>query len=231
MIKHLVFDLDGTLADTLPEIHASTVAFARQRGFRIPELEETRHGIGYGGRALLAGIFGFAPDSRELAEAYADFLVFYNQISGTTARLFPGVEEFLRGWMANEGRRGFSIITNKPGRPAEQVIRFTGLTQFAWSAVIHGESLARKKPDPLPFTECFRIADVMPAEVLVIGDSDADILGARNCGARSLAVSFGYTALPELEALRPDGFLHDYRDLNEVIARLERRAIDEDEIP
>ncbi|MBX3016792.1 MAG: HAD-IA family hydrolase [Bdellovibrionaceae bacterium] len=217
MIKHLVFDLDGTLADTLPEIHATADALAVARGFRRPTLEETRHGIGYGGRTLLCNLFGFQKNSPELQAAYDEFLGFYDEISGTTATLYPGVDQFLREW-----RGGLSIITNKPGKPAAKVIRFTGLDAHPWSVVIHGESFPKKKPDALPFTECFQRVGVAPEEVLVIGDSDADVLGAQACGAKSLAVSFGYMNLPELEALRPDGILHRYEDLPGEIRRLSR---------
>jgi len=217
MIKHLVFDLDGTLADTLPEIHATTDLFAQKRGHRRPTMEETRHGIGQGGRALLCHIFGIAEASPELKVAFDEFLVIYNEISGTQAQVFPGVHEFLKSWTG-----GISIITNKPGRPAHKVLKFTGLDAYAWSSVSHGESYARKKPDPLPFLECFRIASLKPEEVLVIGDSDADILGAKAVGAKSLAVSFGYTDLTELQHLEPDGLLHDFTSLSSEIERLSR---------
>lgn len=215
MIKHLVFDLDGTLADTLPEIHATTDLFAQKHGHRRPTLQETRHGIGQGGRALLSYIFGFPEASAELQKAYLEFLTIYDQVSGTLALTYPGVDEFLGSWTG-----GISIITNKPGLPAQKVLKYTGLDRYAWAAFIHGESYARKKPDPLPFEECFREVGVKAHEVLVIGDSDADVLGAKAVGARSLAVSFGYTDLDELQELRPDGILHSYSQLSTEIERI-----------
>lgn len=219
MIKHLVFDLDGTLADTLPEIHATIGLFAEKRGHRAPTLEETRHGIGYGGKAMLRLVFGFSENSTELAQAFAEFLEIYDQQSGTVAKLYPGVDEFLQHWSV-ELQLGISIITNKPSGPARRVLEFTGLNRYAWSNFIHGESYSHKKPHPLPFQECFRIAGVKASEVLVIGDSDADVRGAQAAGARVLAVSFGYTQLAELESLRPDGILHSFASLREHIQSL-----------
>lgn len=214
MIKHLIFDLDGTLVDTLPEIHASILEFAQQTQQKPPTLPETRHGIGHGGRTLLCEVFGYRRESQELNDAYAQFLRIYTEMSGTLGEPYPGVLNFLARCPIP-----YSLVTNKPGEPTHRVLQGTGLDRFPWVSVIHGDSLPEKKPHPLPFLETCKKAQVAPSECLVIGDSAADILGAQGVGAASLAVSFGYNNREDLELLGPTGVLTQFDDLIAIIQK------------
>ncbi|WP_374643912.1 phosphoglycolate phosphatase [Tabrizicola sp.] len=192
---NLVFDLDGTLIDSAPQIHAAAnevfaarglpgFAFATVRGF-------IGNGVGVLVSRLLAhqGLECEGPLQRDLV---ADFMKIYEQAFDLTS-LYPGAAEAL-GDLAAAGHQ-LAICTNKPEAPARAVLHHFGLAKL-FPVVIGGDSLARRKPDPAPLHAA--IAALGPARTLFIGDSEIDAETAQAADVPLALFSGGYRkAVPE----------------------------------
>ncbi|HUD43584.1 MAG TPA: phosphoglycolate phosphatase [Dokdonella sp.] len=192
-IRGVLFDLDGTLVDSLADIHAAVAMTLAELGLPVPDAATVRGYIGHGVRTLLeralTGALGHAPDAALTLRAEAVFDPHYAAQNGRTARLYPGVREGLAAFAA----RGLpmAVVTNKPQRFSEALLARLGVAgRFA--TVIGGDVAARRKPhaDPL-LLACARIG-VAPAEALMIGDSAIDAAAADAAGTALILVGYGY---------------------------------------
>ncbi len=192
----IVFDLDGTLIDTAPDLAAALNHVMDSIGH--PPLPPTtvRGLVGHGARALIErglATHGVQTSEAELQALLARFLGFYGENIATGSKPFPGVETTLAHLRARQAR--LAVCTNKPAGLSNKLFAALGMgTEFA--AVLGGDSLAVKKPDPLHVIETIRQAGGDPARAVMVGDSAADIDSAKAAGVPSIAVSFGYTLVP-----------------------------------
>jgi phosphoglycolate phosphatase len=212
----VAFDLDGTLADTAPDLAAalghSLGALGRPR---VPP-ESVRHLIGHGGRTLLRhglAVSGDAPE--ELVErGYPIFLEYYAAHICDGTRLFPGIGEALD----DLGRRGaaLAVCTNKSEALTGKLLDALGLGgRFA--AIVGGDTLPVRKPDPAPLLEA--VARAGGGRAAFVGDSIVDSDTARAAGVPFVAVSFGFSDRP-VEALGADMIIDDFGELAEALERL-----------
>lgn len=186
--KLVLFDLDGTLLDSAPDMLATVNRMRAARGQGPMALETLRPQVSKGSRAMSATAF---PElgSEVPAEMIREFLDIYEQELGKHSVLFDGVVELLDAIEAAGSRWG--IVTNKPEYLARQV-----LPRLGWESrcaiLIGGDSLPRRKPDPLPLLHAAQMLGVTVADCVYVGDDQRDIDAARAAGMCSLVALWGY---------------------------------------
>lgn len=220
MYDLIMFDLDGTLVDTAPEIADAVNALLAEEG--LPALDEptVAAGIGLGKRHLLrhalAASAGAGSADPGVTEArLARFSQHYRAHSGRRSRPYPGARETLLDLRARGAR--LALVTNKEQRFTDPVLDAHGL-RAQFDLVLCGDSLPAHKPDPLPLRHCMAHLDAAPERALFVGDSQTDVDAARNAGVAVWAVAFGYNGNRPIEDARPDRVLPSYRALREALA-------------
>jgi len=200
-----LFDLDGTLLDTIPDL--ALACNAMRADLDLPALPQERIAtfVGKGTenlvRRALADVPGAAPDT---AQALDLFHRHYALCNGRHSRLYPGVLEGLRDFL-DQGLR-LAVVTNKPERFARPLLEQTGLAPY-FELVVGGDTCARKKPDPLPFLHACEQLGMAAASALVVGDSLNDAQAARAAGIPVLLVPYGYNEGRDVQSLESDGIV------------------------
>jgi len=215
----VIFDLDGTLVDTAPDLHAHLNELLAEHGRPGLELEAVRPMIGDGMRALIErGMIasGGLPDGTDLDTMFATYLDRYTEAPLRLGAPYEGVETTLEA-LARDGI-ACGICTNKPQVPTERLLAGLGLDRH-FPVVIGGDSLAVKKPHADHIGTALERLGVAPARAVMVGDSRTDVLAAQASGVPCILVSFGYTATParELGAAR---VIDHMSALPEALARL-----------
>ncbi len=187
----IVFDLDGTLIDSAPDIHACVNAALREHGYGPLSLHQVRGFIG-GGVDLLWQRIGAALriDPVDKRDVMASFMARY-QVATTLTRMFPGVPETL-GLLADRGHP-LGICTNKPMSATRHVLAHFGI-ETLFGAVIGGDSLPSRKPDPAPLRACLAGLGAHPErpEAILVGDSEFDAQCAAAAGVPLMLFTGGY---------------------------------------
>jgi phosphoglycolate phosphatase len=230
-LKLLVFDLDGTLIDSAQDLCNSVNATLEQ--FKRPLLsdEVIAAYIGNGALMLVRRAFatddGHEPPEELLAEAYKYFLDYYREHKLDYTYAYEGVlealdalhkvrDQFDSPQRADSPRRAMAILTNKPVRPARAICEALGLAPYFLN-IYGGNSFATKKPDPEGLLALMKEADAKPEETVMIGDSQVDVLTARNAGAWCIGCTFGL-APGSLEAIPPDILVDSPADWTSALA-------------
>ncbi len=184
----VLFDLDGTLLDSAPDFIATANAMRQARGLLPMALEQLRPVVSKGSRAMLAEAFSDLPaDEREAL--VPKFLRTYEALIGQHASLFEGVAELLQA--LEQGGSRWGIVTNKPEYLARLILPQLGWEQRC-AVLIGGDTLAERKPHPLPLLEAACRLDTAPGACVYVGDDERDILAARAAGMPSVAALWGY---------------------------------------
>ena len=212
----IAFDLDGTLADTAPDLAAALNHALERLARPTIEPETVRHLVGHGARALLRrGLATSGPSDEALVEqGFPHFMDFYaaNICVGTTA--FAGVDAALDA-LRSRGVRT-AVCTNKPERLSRLLIEALGW-ESRFDALIGGDTLPVRKPDPAPLREA--IARAGGGRAAFVGDSIVDADTARAAALPFVAVSFGFLDRP-VEELGADAVIDDYSELIGVLETL-----------
>lgn len=222
----LIFDLDGTLVDSAPDIIATVNALMRSRG--KPELppERIRRAIGEGLRALVYGLFDEAKrDPLALAEIESEFMAHYEAHLLRNTTVYPGVADFLSSW-----RGSAAIVTNKNERFAKRTVAELEIGRFDWTGIYGADSFARKKPDPLPLLEAMKAAGASPEGTIMIGDGIPDMQAAARAGVPAIAIGFGYAPLDRLNEAGAAAVIASFAELPDTIGALASRARSKQEI-
>ena len=213
----LIFDLDGTLADTAPDLLGATNAVLAARGRPLLDLAHLRHMVGFGARALIAQAMEASgtPVTEEQMPALVEiFLDHYRAHIADGTRLFPGVPETLAALKRRGARLG--VLTNKPQELTDRLLPLLGLDGL-FAAVYGAGRKAYTKPDPRIFHEV--VDDCGGAPGVMIGDSVTDLNTARAASAPCILFSYGFTPVPAAE-LGADLVLDDFGALPEALAQL-----------
>jgi len=223
----LVFDLDGTLADTAPDLMGALNFVLKREGVAPLPVGAARRLLGAGGRALIQR--GFAESGREIDAAtlerlFVDFLAYYNAHIADGSTLFPGVVSCLDR-CAGAGWR-LAVCTNKMELSTKLLLGKLGvLDRFAF--VCGQDTFGIGKPDPKPLVETVRAAGGALESAVMVGDSKTDVAIARAAGVPVVCVDFGYTDVPAAE-LGPDRVVSRFDSVFAVAAELleapQRRA-------
>ena len=217
--KAVVFDLDGTLVDTLPDLHAAIGTLLTERGLEVPSAAAVRRMVGDGARKLVERSLEWSAGTVRTAEvdaAHERFLAIYNAAPCRDSRVFANAEAALDALAA----AGFSlgVCTNKPQRPTDTILAALGLTP-RFRAVVGGDAVARRKPHPDHLREVLGRMGATAASAVMVGDSRNDLMAARGCEMRCILVDFGYSADP-VEALGADRVIGDFAELAPVLAAM-----------
>jgi phosphoglycolate phosphatase len=213
----IVFDLDGTLVDSAPDLLATLDAILPRYGFAALNDRTARDGIGHGARHLIE--FGLhrqqaTVDEATLDSMHRDFLVHYEANICVESRLFPGVTGLLdrfaaAGW-------GFAVCTNKIESLSRQVLAALGV-EDRFATICGGDTFATRKPHPEHLLQTIAAAGGAPDNAVMVGDSRTDLDTARSAAVPFAGVSFGYTPVP-MEELGPDLLVDDYGELDPLAA-------------
>jgi phosphoglycolate phosphatase len=228
----IVFDLDGTLIDSRIDLCNSVNATLAHLG--KPELPEAviasyiGDGVSMLVRRALGDPEGDSHDEQYVTEAIAFFLNYYRIHKLDYTYVYPGVLESLEAIHTTHPEILMAVLTNKPVRPSRDICDHFDLSRFFFQNY-GGNSFHTKKPDPHGLQTLIAEATVLagyaitPAETIMIGDTDIDILTARNCGARSIGCTFGLKP-HSLAAASPDHLAHTPMDWFQILATDHRPA-------
>ena len=189
MTACVLFDLDGTLADTAPDLAAALNKMRADRGLAPMPLDPLRRMASSGARGLLGVGFGLKPGDADYEAHRLEFLDNYERALHVHTRLFDGVPELLKKLEAMP--RKWGVVTNKASRFTDPLARSIGFTQRA-SCVVSGDTTPHAKPHPAPLLHAARVSGVDPAQCIYVGDDLRDIQAGRAAGMRTLAVTWGY---------------------------------------
>ena len=216
-VSVIAFDLDGTLADTLPDLYAATNRLANDLGFGTVDQALVKGFVGRGIEHLVIELLGHAGlhvSSTRQAQLVARFKTHYAQCVCENTRLFSGVRETLDQLT----KSGFLLacLTNKSEAFTLPILKKLDIDYF-FKRIICGDSLARRKPDPLPLEHLADCFGANTSQVLLVGDSATDTQCARNANSPVFCVPYGYRSGMGAEELDCDVLIDDARDILKLV--------------
>lgn len=211
----VLFDLDGTLADTAPDLAAAANAMRVARKLPALPYAALRPVASHGARGLLGRALGVAPGDPGFDALRDEFLARYESALCVRSRLFDGIAPLLAA-LQRAGRR-WGIVTNKQARFTGPLVRALGLEQAA-ACVVSGDTTAQAKPHPAPLLHAAAQAGVPPASAVYVGDDLRDVQAGRAAGMTTVAVRYGYLgASAPIEAWDADYLVDTPQDLARLL--------------
>ena len=215
MIEAIFFDLDGTLADTAPDLAAALNKVRVEDGLPPMPIETLRPMTSHGARGLLGLGMNLTPADAEYPQYAARFLAHYEQALCQDTRLFDGVADLLDAIEARQIPWG--VVTNKAARFTNPLVAELGFTPRA-AAIISGDSAPRAKPHPDTLLLAATTAKVTPEKCLYVGDDLRDIEAGKAAGMTTVAVRYGYLGEgPKIEDWGADHIIDHPSELTEII--------------
>lgn len=208
----VMFDLDGTLVDSVPDLAAAVDSMLLQLGRPAAGIERVRNWVGNGSRVLVRRALAGQLEHSRVSEAETEsaLALFMDAYAGshTLTRVYPGVRECL-DWLAARDVP-LAVITNKPSQFVTPLLEEKGLHgYFRW--MVGGDSLPQQKPDPAALLWVMEKAGVSPEQSLFVGDSRNDVLAARAAGVRCVGLTYGYNHGRPIAEEAPEQVLDDLR--------------------
>ena len=188
-IRTVLFDLDGTLVDSAPDLAGATNEMLVARGLPEVPFERLRPMVGAGARGMMGVAFGVSPKEMTFPALRDEFFDRYERRLLRATRPFDGVAAMLQA-LSDDGL-SWGIVTNKSERFALPLARGLGWSERA-AAVVGGDTTPHSKPHPEPLLEAARRAGVAPGECVYVGDDARDVLAGRAAGMPTIAVRWGY---------------------------------------
>ncbi|ACM93081.1 phosphoglycolate phosphatase, bacterial [Nautilia profundicola AmH] len=207
----LIFDLDGTLIDSVPDLTDAINKTFNELGIDRVTEEEVRNYLGNGARTLIERALKEKNDRELLQKALQSFKNHYKNNVCVKTSLYPGVKETLEKLPHKK-----AIVTNKPYEFVGEILKTLGIdTHF--EMYIGGESLPEKKPSPMPLLYVCEKMGFDPKNSIMIGDSKNDIIAAKNAQIKSIAVNYGYNYGEDVAVFEPDIIIDEFNKLLEVL--------------
>lgn len=208
----VLFDLDGTLLDSAPDLHGALAVYCAEVDAPVPLYEEVREVVSRGSRAILR--CAFPETDEQLLERMPRYLELYHSMMCRHTHPFDGVDALLDTLEANGVAWG--IVTNKPGYLTDDLVR-----QIGWGkrvcAVVSGDTLPVRKPDPAPVLLACERAGLEPARCLFVGDDRRDVQAGNAAGLYTVAVQWGYLDGGDPHAWDADAVVDHPRQLLELM--------------
>ena len=215
----IVFDLDGTLVDTAPDLISALNVVLDREGLPPVPLDSARNMIGAGARKLIERgleVEGRAATVSDIERMTRDFIAYYADHIAEGSRPFEGLEGALDA-LAARGCR-LAVCTNKLEWLSKRLLDQLGLSP-RFAAICGADTFGVAKPDPAILRQTVARAGGALSSTIMVGDAGTDIGVARRAGVPVIGVSFGYTDVP-IEDLKPDRLIHHMRDLPAAVAAL-----------
>lgn len=189
MFRSVLFDLDGTLADTAPDLANALNKALIENGRSPLPLQTIRYEVSNGASALIKLGFSIENDHPQFEPLRLRLLELYAQAVAAETRLFEGMHEVLDALETLNIRWG--VVTNKPTRFTHPLLKALALSQRA-ACIICGDTLAKKKPHPEPILHACNIVGCKPSEAVYVGDAQRDIEAGKRAGTKTLVALYGY---------------------------------------
>ncbi|MDE1886771.1 MAG: phosphoglycolate phosphatase [Gammaproteobacteria bacterium] len=222
-IRLVAFDLDGTLVDSVPDLAVAIDLVCRDLGLRQPGAVVVRHWVGDGVRRLVkravTGGVDDEPDAQLFERGMALFRRHYRDHLSDHTHLYPEVRAVLDELHASGLR--LACVTNKSGEFTVPLLAALDLQRY-FGAVVSGDTLAVRKPDPEPLLHAARALAVAPAAACMVGDSANDMRAARAAGFLPLGVNYGYGDAAEAAAMAPATMFGSLAELPPWVAAYNR---------
>ncbi|HFE48483.1 MAG TPA: phosphoglycolate phosphatase [Chromatiaceae bacterium] len=216
----VLIDVDGTLVDSVPDLAWCVDEMMRQLGREPWGEAEVRNWVGNGVERLvrraLTGRLDGEPDEADFQRAYPIFLDLYAENTSKRSLLYPGVREGL-DYLASTGIP-MGCVTNKAEQFTLPILRDLGIIDY-FGIVISGDTLERKKPDPLPLLHAAAHFGVSPAHSLMVGDSVSDVKAARAAGFQIVCMSYGYNHGVDIREASPDAVIDSLSELRGLLEK------------
>jgi len=209
-LRAVLFDLDGTLLDTAPDMVGALNALRHEHSLAPQPYEAIRSSVSHGAARVVKAGFPDA-DPETVLRLQQRFLEIYRGALSRETRLFPGMDavlETLAGWRIKS-----CIVTNKPAWLTEPLLAELGL-RARFACVVSGDTVAERKPHPLPLLHAAALAEVSPGECIYVGDAERDVQAAHGAAMPALVANYGYLLADEdSTAWGGDGYLNRPLDL------------------
>jgi phosphoglycolate phosphatase len=207
-VRAAIIDLDGTMLDTMPDFHVAINGMLADLQLQPIEQEQIALMVGKGSENLIRSVLALQLDAAGVEQHFATAMDAYQRhylsVNGNHSVLYPDVIEGLTAMKA-QGLR-LACVTNKPIAFTTPLLKLKGLSGF-FDVVYGGDSLPRKKPDPLPLQTVCADFGLAPAQVVAIGDSSNDAQAARGAGCPVLTVPYGYNHGQSIHGIDSDGIV------------------------
>jgi N-acetyl-D-muramate 6-phosphate phosphatase len=188
-VAAVLFDLDGTLADTAPDLAYALNVVRTEQGLPPLPFEHIRPVVSHGAMALVRLGFGFGPENPAFGGLRTRLLEVYRANLARETRLFPGIAELLERLEQSSVRWG--VVTNKPTWLTDPLMEALGVAHRA-ACIVSGDTTAQRKPHPEPMLHACALAACHPGACLYVGDAERDVQAGRAAGMRTLVALFGY---------------------------------------
>ena len=209
------FDLDGTLADTAPDLVAATNQLLSARNLPLKPYEQLRPCASAGARGLIGGAFGIDTKHPDFIPLRDEFFANYEKALFVHSKLFEGMEHLLN--QLESAQLPWGIVTNKSERFTNPLVDLMGLSKRSISTV-SGDTTPHSKPHPEPILHAARIANLDPNKSLYVGDDIRDIIAGKAAGMKTVAAAYGYCGCEEPpEAWGADFIIHTPQELLQII--------------
>jgi N-acetyl-D-muramate 6-phosphate phosphatase len=209
-LRAVLFDLDGTLLDTAPDMVGALNAMRVEQGLAPLAYDVVRPGVSHGTARVVK--IGFPNAEGDLiSELQKRFLDTYRGALAVGTRLFAGMDQVL-DILARKGLKS-GIVTNKPAWLTDPLLEQLGI-RARFDCVVSGDSLSQCKPHPLPLLHAAKLAGVLPEECIYVGDAERDVQAAHAAGMPALVANYGYIEAGEdTAAWRGDAYLQRPLDI------------------
>jgi len=217
-IKIVIFDLDGTLVDSVPDLTLAVDGMMSELGLDLPGVDRVRRWVGNGVERLvkraLTGDFKADPDELLYEKALPIFRSQYAKSNGHLSQLYPGVMETLC-WLRDK-KIPLACVTNKAESFTLPLLKSLKIDEL-FGLVISGDTLNEKKPSPLPLLHAAQHFGIKPDNCLMVGDSLNDVKAARAAGFPVVAVSYGYNHGQDIRLAAPDAVIDNFNELSRLL--------------
>ncbi len=214
--RAVLFDLDGTLADTAPDLAAAVNWMRTERGLEPTPYAVLRPTASAGARGMIGAAFGLAPGDEGYEELRVQWFERYQSAMAVHSTLFDGISDLLEG-ITGAGM-AWGIVTNKPARFTDPLVPLIGLAHAG--CVISGDTTPHAKPHPAPLLEAARRLDIAPAHCWYVGDDLRDIEAGRAAGMVTVACNWGYCGSIDPATWGADHLLDTPQQLLQMLQQL-----------
>lgn len=215
-IELVALDLDGTLVDTMPDLTHSINKMLQKLSLPVVAESVTRDWVGNGIEQLVQSALTHTgkepPNPDLLADAITIFLAEYQYDPCQRSRLYAGVKESLN-YLYNKPIL-LACITNKESKSTDIILRQLGIYDV-FEIIVSGDTLAKRKPDPLPLLHAAEYCSISPEKSLMVGDSISDVRAARAAGFKMICVDYGYNFGQNIRHANPDHVIQSFSELSD----------------